>query len=80
MVLAQGQATARQWLEILQRHANRSRLVGLKMEQHPFDFAALERYRRVLRRIETERRIPHFENHAVASWLRKERVFVESVR
>jgi len=50
------------------------------MEQHPFDFAALERYRRVLRRIETERRIPHFENHAVASWLRKERVFVESVR
>lgn len=77
---AQGQATARQWLEILQKHANRSRLVGLKMEQHPFDFAALERYRRVLRRIETEPRIPHFENHAVASWLRKEGVFVESVR
>ena len=68
---AQGQATARQWLETLQKHANHSRLLGLKAEQHPFDFGALERYRRVLRRIEAEPRMPHFEHQAVASWLRQ---------
>lgn len=76
---AQGQATARQWLETFKKYAERGRLVGLKMNKHPFDFAAMERYSRVLRRIEAEPRIPHVEYRAVASGLRKEGALIETI-
>ena len=51
-VQAKGQATASDWLDALSAHACSARLLGLLPDQHPRDFAAFDRYRRVLRKTE----------------------------
>ena len=51
-VQAEGQATASDWLDALSAHACSARLLGLLPDQHPRDFAAFDRYRRVLRKTE----------------------------
>lgn len=51
-VVADGQATAEQWQEVLSSASENARLVGIRPDQHPFDFAAFDRYRRMLQRME----------------------------
>lgn len=51
-VAAHGQATAEQWQEVLSSASASAKLVGVRPDQHPFDFAAFDRYRRTLQRME----------------------------
>lgn len=48
-VAAQGQATAKAWQDVLHAASPCGRLVGVRLDQHPFDFAAFDRYRRAMK-------------------------------